>query len=82
MVELDTYLFDPETIEQLDWNLIGDSITISKGFKIRPLKLNDYGRGYLKVISQLTDVGDVMREEFEGMADSLLRILINLHYYI
>lgn len=67
MDELDSYLFHPETIDKLNWSLLDEPIKIDSKFKIRPLSCNDYERGHLDVICQLTTVGDVSREQYEGI---------------
>lgn len=35
--------------------------------KVRPLQVGDYDRGFLQLLSQLTTVGNVSREDFLGM---------------
>lgn len=35
--------------------------------KVRPLQVGDYDRGFLQLLSQLTGVGNVSREEFLSM---------------
>lgn len=35
--------------------------------KVRPLQVGDYDRGFLQLLSQLTGVGHVTREEFLSM---------------
>ena len=32
--------------------------------KVRPLKMTDYDRGFLPLLTQLTSVGDISRKEF------------------
>ena len=37
---------------------------MSNLYKIRPLLINDYDKGYLNLLSQLTIVGDIRKENF------------------
>ncbi|SVC82143.1 uncharacterized protein METZ01_LOCUS334997, partial [marine metagenome] len=34
-------------------------------FKIRPLEITDYDKGYLNLLSQLTTVGEIHKDKFE-----------------
>jgi glucosamine-phosphate N-acetyltransferase len=34
-------------------------------FKIRPLAINDYDKGYLNLLSQLTTVGEINKDKYE-----------------
>jgi hypothetical protein len=36
--------------------------------QFRPLQADDYDRGYLECLSHLTTVGDISREQFNGIA--------------
>eukprot|EP00842_Homolaphlyctis_polyrhiza_P003986 jgi/Hompol1/4589/HPOL_003734-RA len=37
---------------------------LPEGFVIRPLELEDYDRGYLQVLAELTTVGEISKESF------------------
>ncbi|XP_053721723.1 glucosamine 6-phosphate N-acetyltransferase [Synchiropus splendidus] len=67
----DTPLFDPALLHELDWskNTVDFSPHISPtrpgdGLVLRPLCTADYNRGFFKVLSQLTQTGDVTVEQF------------------
>ncbi|CAJ0920155.1 unnamed protein product, partial [Mesorhabditis belari] len=45
----------------LSSTLTGD---VPEGFVVRPLNIGDYDKGFLSLLSQLTRVGDVTRENF------------------
>ncbi|XP_053206133.1 probable glucosamine 6-phosphate N-acetyltransferase [Panonychus citri] len=68
VVNGDCYLFNPIEIEDLDWTNVQidckDKLD-SNSLIIRPLKIDDYGRGHIKLLSQLTVVGDVSQQEYE-----------------
>ena len=46
---------------------------VSDGLVIRRLELSDYDRGYLSLLSELTDVGDVSRAMFSARYEELSR---------
>lgn len=68
------YLYNPEVLKGLDWNSVHSKVTPfitneSPGedyFLVRPLQLDDYDRGYLQLLSQLTTVGDISKSDFEA----------------
>ncbi|XP_043930335.1 glucosamine 6-phosphate N-acetyltransferase isoform X1 [Protopterus annectens] len=67
----ETPLFDPRFLQELDWsqNTASFSPVISplnpgEGLVLRPLCTADFNRGFFKVLSQLTEVGEVTPEQF------------------
>ncbi|XP_014776939.1 probable glucosamine 6-phosphate N-acetyltransferase isoform X2 [Octopus bimaculoides] len=68
------YLFDPKLLDDINTcNFVGKITLESLGshFKVRPLCLSDYEKGYLKLLSELTKVGDVSYEQFEARFNSM-----------
>ncbi|XGW12314.1 hypothetical protein V3C99_013207 [Haemonchus contortus] len=59
------YLFNPEVLSA---DLVG---SVPNGFIVRPLKISDYDTGFLDVLSQLTVVGEISREDFENRFKSM-----------
>ncbi|XP_076656600.1 glucosamine 6-phosphate N-acetyltransferase [Halictus rubicundus] len=55
--DTDTELFNATVLERLPLSQI-------EGFLIRPLKSGDYDRGFLLLLSQLTEVGMISKEQF------------------
>uniref|UniRef100_V5HK81 Glucosamine 6-phosphate N-acetyltransferase n=1 Tax=Ixodes ricinus TaxID=34613 RepID=V5HK81_IXORI len=55
-----SFLYDPSLLEGLD-DLKGPPCAT---LRVRPLSADDYDRGFLGLLSQLTVGGDVSREEF------------------
>ena len=53
-------MFSMSELQQLDLPSPG------VGLRARPLSLEDYDRGYLTLLAQLTTVGDISREEWEA----------------
>lgn len=70
-----SYLYNPDLLLNLDWNSAKGKVTPfitnenpgEDYFLVRPLQLDDYDRGYLQLLSQLTTVGDITKTEFECM---------------
>ncbi|XP_077568714.1 glucosamine 6-phosphate N-acetyltransferase [Stigmatopora nigra] len=67
----ETPLFEPSLLEELDWseNSVSFSPLISptnpgEGLVLRPLCTADFNRGFVKVLSQLTETGDITAELF------------------
>ncbi|XP_049574324.1 glucosamine 6-phosphate N-acetyltransferase [Syngnathus scovelli] len=67
----ETPLFDPSLLRELDWsnNSVSFSPLISpsnpgQGLVLRPLCPADFNRGFFKVLSQLTETGDVSADQF------------------
>lgn len=67
------HLFDPELLNGLDWysvsHYLNPKITNENPGEpwmvVRPLKLSDYGKGFLQLLSQLTSVGNVSKLDFQ-----------------
>ncbi|XP_023267756.1 glucosamine 6-phosphate N-acetyltransferase [Seriola lalandi dorsalis] len=64
-------LFEPSLLQELDWssNTVSFSPSISpsspgEGLVLRPLCTADFNRGFFKVLSQLTQTGDITPEQF------------------
>lgn len=67
------YLYDPNLLKQLDWsgvkNYLSPAISNHEPGEswllVRPLQVEDYDKGYLQLLTQLTAVGNVSRSQFE-----------------
>lgn len=66
-----SYLFDSSVLEKIDWSCKRASykkdISPShpgENLILRPLSLGDYDLGFLNILSQLTKIGDVSKEQF------------------
>ena len=46
---------------------------LPRDLKIRPLQRSDYEKGFCEVLSQLTVVGDVSKQQFEQQFDTIKR---------
>ncbi|WAR19831.1 GNA1-like protein [Mya arenaria] len=88
--ESDVSLFDGSILKELDFSecLATYKPTIShtspgENLIMRPLQLSDYEKGYMKLLTHLTVVGDVTKKEFEdrfckmrGCADSYYVVVV------
>lgn len=73
----DEYLFDPSllrSIKSADFKFVYDKfevidetgcVDLGEGHVLRPLRRDDFGRGYMQLLAQLTEVGDVTQALFE-----------------
>ncbi|XP_043246293.1 glucosamine 6-phosphate N-acetyltransferase-like [Amphibalanus amphitrite] len=64
-------IFPRSLLKQLDWADYADkfnpAITAEQpgdGLLVRPLQKEDYDKGFLQLLGQLTEVGDISREDF------------------
>ncbi|VDD90644.1 unnamed protein product [Enterobius vermicularis] len=66
-------LFNASILQELDLSKMPE---LRQNLKVRPLRVDDWGRGYLNVLEQLTVVGAVLetdyRERFKSMQSSTL----------
>jgi len=61
------FLFDPNILDNLNWDCESISpLNIDSNFKLRPLRKDDYDKGFLDVLAQLTTVGEIALSAFEG----------------
>ncbi|XP_012264494.2 probable glucosamine 6-phosphate N-acetyltransferase [Athalia rosae] len=69
------YLFDPRLLERIaDRNR-----EVNDGIWIRPLSVGDYERGFIQLLGQLTQVGDITREQF---VDRFKKMKTSGDYYV
>nr|XP_022329013.1 glucosamine 6-phosphate N-acetyltransferase-like [Crassostrea virginica] len=69
----EVYLFDPQLLEELEFDdqkCAAYKPDISpthpgEGLTLRPLCISDFDKGYLSLLTHLTKVGDISREQFE-----------------
>lgn len=61
----DVQIFDETKLLKIqEWDKITSELS-SNGLLARALRLSDYEKGYLELLSQLTDVGNVSRHHFQ-----------------
>lgn len=67
-----------------DESLISPQVqaALPEGYTLRPLRANDYERGFLKVLEVLTEVGNQTKEEWMGKWLVLWQVDVDgLHRY-
>jgi len=67
----DLPLYDPDLLDKFD---LGERYNILKQdpvLKVRPLCISDYSRGFLNLLKELTEVGDITQEQFEDQFASM-----------
>ncbi|XP_018023774.1 probable glucosamine 6-phosphate N-acetyltransferase [Hyalella azteca] len=79
-------LYDPALLQGLDWKSVTcmkDGVTSDSpglGFRVRPLQRDDFNKGFLELLSHLTKVGDVTKEQFQARFDAMRAC--RDHYYV
>ncbi|KAF2356638.1 GNAT domain [Trinorchestia longiramus] len=82
----DEPLYDPALLLGLDWASMKcmkggvSSDSPGLGFRVRPLQRGDYSRGFLELLSHLTKVGDISKENFVARFDAMRAC--KGHYYV
>ena len=81
-------LFNEDLLNQIDCSSLpvfekyGLSLTNpGEGLRVRPLSRLDYEKGYLRLLSQLTLVGDVTKERYESQF-SAMKLCPGAHYIV
>lgn len=80
----DEYLFKPSILIQLSqYHDLSSKLAASGDYIVRPLKSDDYSKGYLELLSQLTHVGDMNEAEFSRRFSEIKAInQLSEHYII
>ena len=66
-------LYDPELLKPLQ--CVQDLSAKNETFYIRPLQSDDFSRGYVDLLKQLTSVGDVTETDFKGKEIPIIYLL-------
>lgn len=74
LLKASTPLFDAKLLKNLNWSSVKNYLnppitneeTGESWLVVRPLEIQDYNKGYLELLTQLTAVGNVSKEKFEG----------------
>lgn len=78
------HLFNPDKLEKLsNWTSICDRLKESGQLIARPLRRDDFANGYLELLRELTQVGDVTQAQFEARFTEMKGInRVDEHYLI
>lgn len=77
------YLYRPEILQKLDFSKspatfnpkISATNPGAEWMVVRPLQRADYDKGFLQLLSQLTNTGSITRKQFDGR--SIFYLLFN-----
>ncbi|CAH1107641.1 unnamed protein product [Psylliodes chrysocephalus] len=69
----DEHLYDPNLLKNLNWSRTKSSLNPEitnenpgeSWIVVRPLRLSDFDKGFLQILSQLTAVGNISKSDFE-----------------
>ena len=59
-------LYNPDLLEKFDLGERFNTLKQDPIFRVRPLLASDYKRGFLNLLKELTEVGDITKDQFEG----------------
>ena len=62
----DIPLYDPEILNKYSLGERHETLKQDESLIVRPLYASDYDRGFLNLLKELTEVGDISRENFLG----------------
>jgi len=79
--EEEEFLFDPVIIDRIDMSQakctfkpeVSSASAPAEGFIVRPLSSKDYDRGFLEILSQLTSVGNISKDQFTEQFNDMRR---------
>ena len=84
----DNALFNPDLLRQVDLSecmcttLYGLSVmNPGENLLVRPLQRDDFDKGYIDVLKQLTRVGDITKERYEAQFDAM-KSCSGIHYIV
>lgn len=79
---IETNLFSDDLLKKLSiWEEVNSELE-EKNLIARSLRLDDYRNGYLELLSELTVVGDISKEQFESRFQHMLRCNQVLDQYL
>lgn len=85
----DEHLYDPNLLKNLNWSRTKSSLNPEitnenpgeSWIVVRPLRLSDFDKGFLQILSQLTAVGNISKSDFERKC-ILIILLLNSNWLI
>lgn len=61
-------LYDPEVLSKFNLGERFETLKQDESLIVRPLYASDYDRGFLELLKELTEVGDISKEKFLGIS--------------
>lgn len=59
-------IYDPEVLKKFNLGERYETLKQDETLCVRPLYLSDYNRGFLELLKELTQVGNITEEQFQG----------------
>jgi len=75
----DIPLYDPDLLNKFDLGERFNTLKQDPTFKVRPLLASDYSRGFLNLLKELTEVGDITQDQFEDQF-ALMKSSTGMYY--
>jgi len=75
----DLPLYDPDLLDKFDLGERYNTLKKDPVLKVRPLLASDYNRGFLDLLKELTEIGDVSQKQFEDQF-ALMRNSQGMYY--
>jgi len=72
-------LYNPDLLEKFDLGERFNTLKQDPIFRVRPLLASDYKRGFLNLLKELTEVGDITKDQFEDQFN-LMRSSPGMYY--
>ena len=60
-------IYDPEILKKFHLGERHETLKQDESLCVRPLYRSDYGRGFLELLGELTQVGNISEEQFQGL---------------
>lgn len=59
-------VYDPELLKKFNLGERYETLKADESLIVRPLFMSDYNRGFLELLRELTEVGNISEEKFQG----------------
>lgn len=61
-------IYDPKLLNKFNLGERYETLKEDESLCVRPLYMSDYNRGFLELLGELTEVGNVSEEQFQGLS--------------
>lgn len=61
-------IYDPELLKKYNLGERHETLKGDESLCVRPLYMSDYNRGFLELLGELTEVGNISEEQFQGLS--------------
>lgn len=60
-------IYDSELLKKFNLGERYETLKQDESLHVRPLYMSDYGRGFLELLGELTQVGNISEKQFQGL---------------